>query len=81
MKGEYFFVERYESDVEDDDSLPTSGRGLSTHRRHGEKEMLIVLTERFIEEQTSRGKVSVGVYVYNGREAFFFFFYSNCISY
>ena len=45
--------------------MPANGRGLSTQQRHGEEEILIALAERFIEEQTSRGKVSVGVYIYS----------------
>ncbi len=63
IEGDYFLVERYESDVEDDDSLSTSGHDLG-HSGRGwpvqgsrDSQMLIVLTERFIEEQTAKGKV------------------------
>ncbi len=63
IEGEYFLVERYESDVEDEDNLSVSGRGIATSGRgtYGQKtkdsQMLIVVTERFLEEQTAKGKV------------------------
>ncbi len=49
--------------MEDDDSLPAGGRSLGSSGRgwpvqgSRDTQMLIVLTERFLEEQTAKGKV------------------------
>ena len=60
--GDCFLVERYESDVEEEGGASTSSRSPKKEVK-GERELMLVISERFLEEKSSMGdKVHVHVH-------------------
>ena len=56
-------MERYESDVEEDSVNMSAGHYGNSLSNNIDEELLIVVSERFIEEKNSQGKVTVCVSV------------------
>ena len=52
--GDCFFVERYESDIEEEGGASASSH---THKNvvKGEKQLMLIISERFLEERSSMG--------------------------